>query len=77
MAATAARPPPGRRAAPGLSRGPGPPGLLVLTAVLVLYLGRSTNFWFDEWDFVLDPARVGRATRCWGRTTSISRSSRS
>jgi hypothetical protein len=29
-------------------------GLCALTAVLVLYLGRSTGFYFDEWDFVLD-----------------------
>ena len=28
-------------------------GLLVATAALVLYLGRSTSFYFDEWNFVL------------------------
>ena len=28
-------------------------GLLVLTAGLILYLGRSTGFYFDEWNFVL------------------------
>jgi len=29
-------------------------GLLVATAALVLYLGRSTGFYFDEWNFVLE-----------------------
>lgn len=29
-------------------------GLLVATAGLILYLGRSTSFYFDEWNFVLD-----------------------
>ena len=28
--------------------------MLVLTAGLILYLGRSTSFYFDEWNFVLD-----------------------
>ena len=29
-------------------------GLLVATAGLILYLGRATSFYFDEWNFVLE-----------------------
>ena len=34
-------------------------GLLALTAAVILYLGRSTTFYFDEWNFVLE-------RRAWG-----------
>jgi hypothetical protein len=50
MTATAPR----RLAVPRATAWVGLAGLLALTAGLVLYLGRSTGFYYDEWNFVLE-----------------------
>src|SRR3954447_7983470 len=54
MAATAPTPPRRRLALPGATVWVALAGLLLLTAAVVLYLGRATTFYFDEWNFVLE-----------------------
>jgi hypothetical protein len=54
MAATATPSSRRRLALPGFTVWLALAGLLALTAVVVLYLGRSTTFYFDEWNFVLE-----------------------
>jgi hypothetical protein len=54
MTATATPAPRRRLALPSATVWVGLAGLLVVTAGLILYLGRSTSFYFDEWNFVLE-----------------------
>ena len=54
MTATATPPPRRRLALPSATAWVGLAGLLVAAAALILYLGRSTGFYYDEWNFVLE-----------------------
>ena len=54
MAATASTPPRRRLELPSAIVWVALAGVLLLTAAVILYLGRSTTFYFDEWNFVLE-----------------------
>ncbi len=54
-AAAAPPPPPGGRSTPGRARTGwiALAGLVAVALAMLLYLGRSTSFYFDEWDWIL------------------------